>query len=97
MEKLIKIAHIFIWVIFLNKNILITLIKITNVSSAYSYLNKIGYNFTLEEINLLLPYIRRNLDLLDKDKKDILLDNIPYQVTPYCKYQLNKLFNEFIK
>lgn len=83
--------------IFLNKNILIALIKITNVSSAYSYLNKIGYNFTLEEINLLLPYLRRNLDLLDKDKKDILLDNIPFQITPFCKFQLNKLFIEFIK
>ena len=83
--------------IFLNKNILIALIKITNVCSAFSYLNKIGYNFTLEEINLLLPYLRRNLDLLDKDKKDILLDNIPFQITPFCKFQLNKLFIEFIK
>ena len=80
----------------MNKNLLITIIKLTNVNAANSYLNKIGYNFSYEEINLLLPYLKLNTHLLEKDKKDLLISNIPYPISSYCKYQLIKLFDQFI-
>ena len=80
----------------MNKTILSIFIKALNVNSSYHYLNKLGYNFSYEEIELLLPYLKKNIDLLEKDKKCYLINNIPYEISPYCKLQLSKLFDQFV-
>lgn len=79
----------------MNKNILSLFIKTLNVDSSFRYLNYFGYNFTRQEIELLLPYLKENVDKLDKNNKIDFFTNIP-PVSTYCKNQLSKLFDQFI-
>ena len=81
----------------MNKTILSLFIKALNVDSSFFYLNKLGYDFTYQEIEILLPYLKNNIDLLDKNKKDYLLNKIPTTISPYCKKQVSKLFDKYIK
>lgn len=81
---------------FMNKNILSLFIKTLNIDSSFRYLNYFGYNFTRQEIEILLPYLKENVDKLDKNNKNDFFTNIP-PVSPYCKNQLSKLFDQFIE
>ena len=79
----------------MNKTILSLFIKALNVESSYRYLNYFGYDFTKQEIEIVLPYLKSNVDKLDKGNKEYLLSNLP-PVSLNCKQQLSKLFDQFI-
>lgn len=79
----------------MNKNILILFIKSLNVNNSMFYLKYLGYDFSKDEIEKILPYLKSNTDKLDKNNKNYLMDNLP-PVSPYCKKQLSKLFDQFI-
>ena len=81
--------------IFLNKTLLTIFIKNLSVDSSLRYLNYLGFQFTYKEVENILPYLKDNLDLLDKEHKDYLLNNLP-PVSSSCKYQLSLLFDRFI-
>ena len=61
--------------IFLNKNILILFIKSLNVNNSMFYLKYLGYEFSRDEIEIILPYLKSNTDKLDKNNKNYLMDN----------------------
>ena len=83
-------------IFFVNKTLLTLFIKALNVNSSYFYLNKLGYDFSYEEIEILLPYLKNNVEYLEKDKKHYLLSKIPKNISPYCKKQVSDLFDQYI-
>ena len=82
--------------IFLNKAILIIFIKSLNIDSAYKYLNYFGYKISKEDAIVVLPYLKSNLHLLDKNNKDILLENLPKSVSYNSKEELIRLFDKYV-
>ena len=81
--------------IFLNKTLLTIFIKNLNVESYLKYLNYLGFQFNRNEVEVILPYLKNNIEFLDKEHKLYLLKNLP-PVSSYCKYQLSLLFDRFI-
>jgi hypothetical protein len=84
-------------VIFLNKNVIIFFIKTVNIESANNYLNMIGFNFSKDQIRLILPVLKNNIDKIYEEDINGILQNLPKNVTNYSKNQLIKLFNLYIK
>ena len=83
--------------IFLNKNILIILIKNISVESSYKYINYLGFDISKDQIELVLPILKNNITYLYNNDIDSLLNKLPKNVTKSTKEQLVKLFNQYIK
>lgn len=83
--------------LFLNKTLICFFIKTLTEESAFRYLNYFGYDFSLQQIKIILPYLKNNLDKLENKYKKYLIDNLPSNVSSYSKFQLIKLFDQYIK
>lgn len=83
--------------IFLNKNIIIAIIKNINAESAYKYIKYLDYDISLEQVYLILPTLKSNINLLYDNDIDSLLKKLPNKVTKSSKDQLIKLFKKYIK
>ena len=81
----------------MNKNVIIFFIKTVNIESANTYLNMIGFNFSKDQIRLILPVLKNNIDKIYEEDINGILRNLPKNVTNYSKNQLIKLFNLYIK
>lgn len=83
--------------IFLNKNIIIAIIKNINADAAYKYIKYLDYDIPKDQIELILPILKNNINLLYNNEIENILSRFPHKVTKSTKDQLVSLFNKHLK
>lgn len=83
--------------IFLNKNLIILIIKNINIDAAYNYIKYLDYDISKEQLEIILPFLKTNISLLQNDDINNILTKLPTNVSKSSKDQLIKLFKKYIK
>ena len=73
------------------------IIKNINVDAAYNYIKYLDYDISKEQLEIILPFLKANISLLQNDDINNILTKLPTNVSKSSKDQLIKLFKKYIK